>query len=166
VSGDVIGRLPPAVGLHARSRLLKASRRTAARSCPSSTCPAWSPRTGASLPSWVDQFRSGSTAAAWAVATRWKRDLAAYTRFLTGWNVRYHGDTCPPKPRTRNPITVGGQPGTLLAYNCGILINVAATVHGGIGYMFVFRDPGVAAATDPTDRATFLKILRSVQFSD
>jgi hypothetical protein len=113
----------------------------------------------------VDLFiRTGSTAGAWAVAARWKRDLAAYARFLTIWNVRFHA--CPPKPETRSSITIGGQPGVLLAYNCGILINMAATVHGGIGYVFLFRDPGVAAATDPTDRATFLKILRSVQLPD
>jgi hypothetical protein len=44
------------------------------------------------------------------------------------------------------------------------LINVAATVHGGTGYHFVFRDPAVAAATDPTDKATFSALLSSVTF--
>ena len=61
---------------------------------------------------------------------------------------------------------MGGQPGVLLAYNCGILINIAATVHHGVGYWFAFRDPAVAAATDPADHAAFMDILRSVQFPD
>jgi hypothetical protein len=52
----------------------------------------------------------------------------------------------------------------LLAYNCGILINHAVTVHHGVGYDFAFRDPTVAAATDPTDHAALLDILGSVQF--
>jgi hypothetical protein len=113
----------------------------------------------------VDQFGSASTAV-FAVAAHWKRDLAAYTRFWIVWNARYHGEHCPPAPNTRNPITIGGQPGVLLAYNCGILINIAATVHSGVGYSFSFRDLGVQAATDPTDHATFLNILRSVQLPD
>ena len=112
----------------------------------------------------VDKFMSSSTPAAWAVATRWKRNLAAFTRFSVAWNARYHGDTCPAEPASRNPVTIGGQPGVLLAYDCGILINLAATVHRGYGYWFLFRDGGVQAASDPTDRATFLGMLRSVQF--
>jgi hypothetical protein len=115
----------------------------------------------------VDLFGQPSVSRGiFAAAARWKRDLAAYTTFLISWNVTYHGDTCPPKPSSRNAITVGGQPGVLLAYNCGILINNVATVHDGVGYFFVFVDRGVAAATDPTDHATFLKVLRSVQFTD
>jgi hypothetical protein len=103
------------------------------------------------------------TKGVWATAASWKRDLAAYTTFLIAWNARYHGDTCPPKPDTRRHVTVGGQPGVLLAYNCGILVNNVGTIHDGVGYVFVFIDRGVAAATDPTDRATFLKMLRSVK---
>lgn len=62
-------------------------------------------------------------------------------------------------------ITVGGERGTLISWNCGILINVAVTVHAGIGYTFGFRDPAVRAATDPTDRATFVGVLDSVTFT-
>ena len=99
-----------------------------------------------------------------AVAARWKRDLRTYTKFLIAFNAHYHGDYCPQRPNARRLVTVGGQPGVLLAYNCGILINNVATVHAGVGYLFVFVDRGVDAATDPTDQATFQDILRSVQF--
>ena len=57
-----------------------------------------------------------------------------------------------------------GRTGTLLAYDCGILINLAVTVHDGIGYLFGFRDVAVHAATDPADRAVFLELLKSVHF--
>ena len=52
----------------------------------------------------------------------------------------------------------------LLGFDCGILINSAVTVHDGMAYVFGFRDPSVHAATDPTDRATFLALLKSVTF--
>jgi len=126
----------------------------------------WDHRSGLTIESLeVDKFISGVTGrGAFAVARRWHGDLAAYTTFLIAWTHRTHGDTCPPKPDTRNPVTIGGRPGVLLAYNCGILINIAATVQHGVGYQFVFRDSGVSAASDPADHAAFLQILRSVQF--
>ena len=127
----------------------------------------WNGQSGLTIDSpYVDQFRSASTPASFGVAAPWTGDLAAYTKFLVGWTAVNHGSTCPPEPATRSPITIGGQPGMLLAYNCGILINYAATVHSGVAYWFVFRDEGVDAATDPTDQATFLKMLKSVQFLD
>ncbi len=61
-------------------------------------------------------------------------------------------------------FTVGGEPGELESINCGILINVAYTVHDGQGYPFTFRDPAVHQATEPTDKATFIAMLASVQF--
>jgi hypothetical protein len=114
----------------------------------------------------VDAFGSGSAAGVFAVATHWNRDLRAYTKFLITYTCLFHSEFCPPVPTSRGRLTIGGQPGVLLAYNCGILINLAATVHGGVAYWFVFRDPGVAAATDPADHATFLKILRSARSPD
>ena len=113
----------------------------------------------------ADQFRSASIPAAYTVAARWKQGLAAFASFWIADNARYH-EHCPPKPTTRSPITIGGQPGVLLAYNCGILVNMAVTVHHGIGYNFSFVDDSVPSATDPTDRATFLDMLRSVQLPD
>jgi len=99
-----------------------------------------------------------------AVAAPWKRDLRSYEKFLIAFNAHYHGDYCPQRPNARRLVTVGGQPGVLLAYDCGILVNNVGTVHDGVGYIFVFVDRSVAAATDPTDYATFQDVLRSVRF--
>jgi hypothetical protein len=113
----------------------------------------------------ADQFRSASTAAAYTVAAQWKQDLAAFAKFWISDTARYH-ESCPPKPTRRHSITIGGQPGALLAYNCGILVNLAVTVHHGIGYNFTFVDDSVQSVTDPTDRATFLNMLKSIHFPD
>jgi len=50
-------------------------------------------------------------------------------------------------------------------WNCGILINSAVTIQNGAAYQFLFRDPAVSAASDPTDEATFLNLLASVKFA-
>ena len=107
----------------------------------------------------------GVSRGAFAAAAPWKRDLAAYTSYLIAWTAHYH-EFCPQRPNRRTGVSIGGQRGVLLAYDCGILVNIAVTVHRGVGYVFTFVDRGVAAATDPTDHATFLKILRSVRFAD
>ena len=113
----------------------------------------------------VDQFRSPLTNPVfWAVATHWQKSLAAFTSYAISWTSSFHGDSCTAEPNRRSPITVGGQPGVLLAYDCGVLINYAVTVDNGIGYWFLFKDDAVQAATDPTDHATFLHVLKSVQF--
>lgn len=114
----------------------------------------------------VDQFPGTYNASSWAVAAPSTQNLAAYTASMIATTTRDHGDTCPAKPDTRTEITVGGGPGILLEYNCGILINLAAAVHRGVGYQFGFRDPTVSAASDPADHATFLGILTSVRFPD
>jgi hypothetical protein len=113
----------------------------------------------------ADQFRSPSdTPVSSAVATHWKGDLAAWARLWIVATDRYH-ESCPPKPNTRNSVSIGGQPGLLLAYNCGILVNMAVTVHRGVAYNFTLVDDSVPAATGPTDHATFLNMLKSVRFS-
>ncbi|MEO8229596.1 MAG: hypothetical protein ABI628_07520 [Chloroflexota bacterium] len=86
------------------------------------------------------------------------------TGALIAATAKFHGDTCPPKPDAQDPIIIGGDPGILVAWNCGILINNALTVPNGVGYQFLLRDPAVHAATDPADRAVFLAMLESVQF--
>lgn len=114
----------------------------------------------------VDLFGQPSeTKGVFVAAAPWKRELAAYTAFFIAWNAHFHGDYCPAEPHTRSRVTVGGQRGVMLAYNCGILVNNVVTVHKGIGYCFVFVDRNVAAATDPADHLTFVKLLRSVKFS-
>jgi hypothetical protein len=114
----------------------------------------------------VDEFTSPASASSWALAAPSTQKLAAFTASMIATNARDHGDTCPAKPEKTVPVTIGDGPGTLLAYNCGILINLAAAVHNGVGYQFGFRDPGVHTATDPADQATFLAILESMQFPD
>ena len=114
----------------------------------------------------VDQFPGTYNASSWAVAAPSTQNLAGYTAAMMAATARDHGDTCPAKPETRKQITIGDGPGVLLEYDCGILINLAAAVHHGVGYQFGFRDPTVKAATDPADLATFLGILKSMQFPD
>jgi hypothetical protein len=116
----------------------------------------------------VDQFIGTYLARSWGVAAPWKQGLATYAAFLMTRNARHHGDSCPSQPATRSQITVGGQTGVLLAYNCGII--VAATVHHGVGYWFGFRNPTVHAvsehtASDPSDQAVFMQMLQSVRFA-
>ena len=67
-------------------------------------------------------------------------------------------------PESQDPIEIGGEPGVLSSYDCGILINTAVTVHDGVAYVFGFRDPAVHAATSPDDRALFIALLESVKF--
>ena len=113
----------------------------------------------------VDSFRSPSASPVfWAVATHWQQSLAAFTSFAISWTTSFHGDSCTAEPNRRTPITVGGQPGVLLAYDCGVLINNAVTVDHGVGYWFVFKDDAVQAATDPGDHATFMHVLTSIRF--
>jgi len=113
----------------------------------------------------ADQF-IGPAASSWAFAAPTAKDLAPYVKGTIEGTVEDHGDTCPATPDAQDPIEIGGQPGMLLAWNCGILINQAVTVESGIGYLFGFRDPSVHAATDTADRKLFLELLRSVQFTD
>jgi hypothetical protein len=101
---------------------------------------------------------------AFGLAAPTKSKLKAWVANGIRTTLRVHADTCPQKPDSVEPVTIGGQPGTLVAYNCGILINTAFTVANGYGYLFVFRDPTVQAATDPADHATFTTMLRSVVF--
>jgi hypothetical protein len=113
----------------------------------------------------VDRFfRPSSSAITFAAAAGWTHGLASYARYLIASNVRYHSDTCPRRPNRQVGVAIGGRPGVLLEYNCGILINIAATVRRSVGYVFTFRDDSVQAASDRTDHAVFAQILRSVEF--
>jgi hypothetical protein len=114
----------------------------------------------------ADQFVGPAAASSWAFAAPTAKDLAAYVKERIKANAAEHGDTCPATPDAQDPIEIGGQPGTLLAYNCGILINGAVTVDNGVGYLFGFRDPSVPAATDAADRELFLELLKSVHLAD
>jgi hypothetical protein len=112
----------------------------------------------------ADQFVSTGPASAWFFGAPTTKDLKAQVAETVTANATEHGDTCPPVPEFQDPIDIGGEPGVLLGFDCGILINSAVTVHDGVAYVFGFRDPSVHAAADPTDRATFLALLKSVTF--
>jgi hypothetical protein len=112
----------------------------------------------------ADQFVSSGPASAWFFGAPTTKDLRAQVAETVTANATEHGDTCPPVPEFQDPIDIGSESGVLLGFDCGILINSAVTVHDGMAYVFGFRDPSVHAATDPTDRATFLALLKSVTF--
>ncbi|MBW8750727.1 MAG: hypothetical protein JF565_04800 [Propionibacteriales bacterium] len=112
----------------------------------------------------IDRFVGPPPTISFAAAASWTHGLAAYARYLIASNVRYHSGTCPTRPDGQVGIAIGGRPGVLLEYNCGILINIAATVRHGVGYVFTFRDDNVQAASDPTDHAAFAQMLGSVDF--
>jgi len=113
----------------------------------------------------VDKFAGPGSLSASAYAGPVRGDLAAFVADRIAANARDHSDTCPvATPEVNQPIEIGGQPGVLLAWNCGAVINNAVTVRAGIGYVFTFRDLFIRAATDPTDLALFRSILDSVKF--
>lgn len=112
----------------------------------------------------VDLFFGPAAAISFVAAVGWTHGLAAFARHLIANTVQYHLDTCPRRPNMQTRIAIGGRPGVLLEYNCGILINMAATVRHGVGYVFVFKDDGVNAASDPTDHSVFAQMLGSVEF--
>ena len=114
----------------------------------------------------ADQFVGPAAASAWFFGAPTTKDLAGRVKESIAANAAEHGATCPPVPEIQDPIEIGGDPGMLVGYNCGILINTAITVHKGTAYLFGFRDPAVHAATDPKDRADFLALLESVRFPD
>jgi hypothetical protein len=112
----------------------------------------------------ADQFVGPPPASAWFFGAPTTKDLAARVKESIAANAAEHGNTCPPVPSVQEPIEIGGQPGVFLAFDCGILINNAITVHDGVAYLFGFRDPSVHAATSPKDRALFVDLLKSVTF--
>ena len=114
----------------------------------------------------ADEIIGPASASAWVAAAPTDKDLAAYTAELIAATARDHGDTCPATPESQEAIQIGGEPGTLTAWDCGILINLAVVVHNGRGYIFGFRDTAVEAATDAADRTAFVSMLESVKFPD
>lgn len=111
-----------------------------------------------------DQFDAPGVASVAGIAAATTEDLKAYIKARIAANTADHSDTCPAVPERKDPVKIGDESGMLLAWNCGILINMAVTVHDGLGYVFGMRDPAVHAATDPTDRAALLQLLKSVDF--
>jgi hypothetical protein len=109
-----------------------------------------------------DRFLPLGSASFWAYAGPVSLTLDAFVKDRIAANARDHGDTCPATPDVQEPITVAGEPAVFLAWNCGILINHVVMVHGGVGYSWLARDPGVHAATAAADRAILDQLLASV----
>lgn len=107
-----------------------------------------------------DVFSGPGRVLSWAASAPTTRTLAAYEAATFAASRAEHG--CPDRDQ-QDPITIDGQPGLLLSWNCGLLINVALTVRNGTGYTFGFKNPDVPAATDPADRAAFETLLSSVK---
>ncbi len=114
----------------------------------------------------ADQFVGPAAASAWFFGAPTTKDLAGRVKESITANAAVHGSTCPAVPEVKDPIDIGGERGTLLGFDCGILINSAISVHKGVAYMFGFRDTGVHAASDATDRAIFAALLKSVRYPD
>ena len=112
----------------------------------------------------VDKFGGPPSASMWAFAAPVSVDLKGFVKDRIAATARDHGDDCPAPPEVNEPIRIGGRAGTFIAWKCGILINQAVIVRDGVGYSFVMRDFGVAAATDRADRALFEQLLDSVAF--
>ena len=110
----------------------------------------------------TDLFHRPNGELTWGFAGRTDLDLAGLTDERIAANLADHGDTCPPKPTLRESIDIAGQPGIMLGWDCGLLINMAFTIKDGISYQFVFRDSTIAAATDAADRASFDVFLNSI----
>ena len=112
----------------------------------------------------VDKFGGPGTVSAFGFAGPVAMTLAAFTKDRIAATARDHGDTCPATPEVNEPISIGGQPGVVLKFNCGILINQAITIVDGVGYSFVLRDSGIAAASDARDESAFTSMLAAVTF--
>lgn len=113
----------------------------------------------------VDKFAGPAGLSAFAFAGPVRVDLAGFVKETIAWTVRDHGDTCPATaPEVTEPIEIGGEPGMLLSWDCGILINEALLVRKGTGFVVVIRDLDVKAATDPADRAILQALLDSITF--
>jgi hypothetical protein len=114
----------------------------------------------------ADQFIGLTAADVWAFAAPTTKSLGEYGRATITGTLEDHGGDCPARPAAQHPIQIGGHPGMLLEWDCGLLINQAVAVHNGVGYFFGLRDPSVHAASDARDRKLFLRLLDSIQFAD
>ena len=116
----------------------------------------------------ADQFSDLTPADVWAFAAPTTKPLGAYVTATIAGTLKDHGEDCRAVagPVAQHPIQIGGHPGMLLEWNCGLLINQAVAVHNGVGYFFGLRDPSVHAASNARDRKLFLRLLASVRFPD
>jgi hypothetical protein len=114
----------------------------------------------------VDLFKGPGGVEAWVYAAPTKKNLAAYTSAT----VRVAGAVhpCPKVPQTNRAIMIGGAPARLLDTQCparsGFLVELAVTIHHGIGFVVGSQNPSGMTPTDqPADRAAFRKFLAGIR---
>jgi hypothetical protein len=112
----------------------------------------------------VDVMVSPGTEVALGQAAPTKKSLAKYVADEIAINYQVHRATCPEQPSSVESVTIGGEPGKLAVWDCGLMVNVAFTVHAGQGYRFTFVDTAVHSAPHPAGLATFRAMLASVKF--
>lgn len=123
----------------------------------------WDGESQPSLGPNVDLF-SGPHLIVLGFAGPFSGDLAAYQADRVAANARDHPECGSDAYQGGQPADVGGQPGVLLTWDCGALVEQAITVHAGVGYAFTIRDLNFAASLDPTDLASVRSMLDSVTF--
>jgi hypothetical protein len=114
----------------------------------------------------VDLYVGPGGVEAWVYAAPTKENLAAYA--ITTVRVAGAVHDCPAVPQTNQAITVGGAPGRLLDTQCpaltSFLVELAVTVHHGIGFVFGSQNPSGTAPGDwPADRAAFRDFLAGIR---
>jgi hypothetical protein len=114
----------------------------------------------------ADQFIGLTPADVWAFAAPTTKPLSAYAKATIAGTLEDHGEDCATGPVAQHPIQIGGHPGMLLEWDCGLLVNQAVAVHNGVGYFFGLRDPSVHEASNARDRKLLLGLLDSVQLAD
>jgi hypothetical protein len=114
----------------------------------------------------VDLFKGPGGVEAWVYAAPTKKNLAAYA--ITTVRTAGAVHSCPTVPQINRAITIGGAPARLLDTQCparsGFLVELAVTIHHGIGFVIGSQNPAGMVPTDqPADRAAFHKFLAGIR---
>jgi len=111
----------------------------------------------------VDKFFGPGELLIFAFAAPTTDALGAYLDHALAAAAAIHG-ACPVESTAA--VTIGVEDGREAKQGCGLLIDIAVTVHAGVGYQFVMRDPAVQVASDPQHDAVFAGFLASVRLPD
>jgi hypothetical protein len=114
----------------------------------------------------VDLYAGPGGVEAWVYAAPTKENLAAYA--ITTVRVAGAVHDCPAVPQTNQAIAIGGAPARLLDTQCpaltSFLVELAVTVHHGIGFVIGSQNPsGTAPGDQPADRAAFREFLAGIR---
>jgi hypothetical protein len=114
----------------------------------------------------VDLFKGPGGVEAWVYAAPTTKNLAAYA--IRTVRVAGAVHSCPVVPQSNRAITIGGAPARLLDTQCpagsGFLVEIAVTIHHGIGFVFGSQNPSGEVPTDQrADRAAFRNFLAGIR---